>query len=157
VNRALHANTDPEHFATLFLAVLEPDGSGFRYASAGHNPPLLLRQDGSIEWLKPAGTPLGMFGDMNYPVTAVKLGPGDLLVAYTDGVTEATDQQDNEFEESGLERAVRSRAGRNCREVLDGIIAEVEGHVRAGLPNPDDRTAVPLGDDLTLVLLRRTS
>ena len=160
VNRALFASTDPEHFATLFLAVANPDGSGFRYASAGHNPPLLLRSDGSIEWLKPAGTPLGMFGEMRYPVTEVSLEPGDLVVAYTDGVTEAVDSQDNEFTEEGLERSVRKRRGGDCCEVLTGIVADVERHaggsgLPAGTGDLDSAPPVQLGDDLTLVLMRR--
>lgn len=161
VNRALYASTDPEHFATLFLAVLDPDGGGFRYASAGHNPPLLLRGDGSVEWLKPAGTPLGMFGEMRYPVTEVPLGPGDLVVAYTDGVTEAVDDQDNEFTEDGLEQSIRSRVAAPCPEILAGIVQDVERHVLAGAPgrasdcDAGAAAIAPLGDDLTLVLMRR--
>ncbi len=157
VNRALYASTDPEHFATLFLAVMEPDGSGFRYASAGHNPPLLLRRDGSVEWLQPAGTPLGMFGDMHYPVTTVSLEPGDRVVAYTDGVTEATDALDREFEESGLEQAVRRRATAACKDLLEGIIADVEEHVQNGAPPTAEKTTARLGDDVTLVILSRTA
>lgn len=162
VNRALYASTDPEHFATLFLAVVEPDGSGFRYASAGHNPPLLLRRDGSVEWLKPAGTPLGMFGEMSYPVAEVSLQPGDLVVAYTDGVTEAVDGQDTEFTEEGLEESIRSRSGEPCPAILEGLVRDVEQHVLQAVPSGpecgvDDSPIIPLGDDLTLVLVRRTN
>jgi len=73
VNNALYESTNPERFATLFLAIVAPDGKHLRYANAGHNPPLLLRRDGSACWLAPAGTPLGMVPDMQYPVTAITL------------------------------------------------------------------------------------
>ena len=104
-----------------------------------------------------------MFGDMCYPVTEVALDPGDLVVAYTDGVTEAVDDQDNEFTEDGLEASVRARLDDACPGILSGIVADVEMHAlsrsagRAGSDNDDadPTTSVPLGDDLTLVLLRR--
>lgn len=164
VNRALFNSTDPEHFATLFLAVMEPDGTGFRYASAGHNPPLLLKADGSAHWLKPAGTPLGMFEEMAYPVSNVRMDPGDLLVAYTDGVTEATDPQETEFTEDGLERSVRARHSADCAAILQGVIRDVDHHVHGegtagdagrGAPGSSSAPASRISDDLTLIVLRR--
>jgi len=162
VNNALHESTDPEKFATLFLAVLNPDGSGLRYASAGHNPPLLLRNSGESEWLKPAGTPLGMFPDMVYPVMEVTLGPDDLIVSYTDGITEAVDKHDVEFEEKGLERVVRLHHKDSGDAIIEQVIAEVLIHVGSNSNNgldslvenwnePDDQNA---GDDLTMVVIR---
>ncbi len=162
VNNALHESTDPEKFATLFLAVLNPDGSGLRYASAGHNPPLLLRATGESEWLKPAGTPLGMFPDMVYPVMDVSLMPDDLIVSYTDGITEAVDKHDVEFEEKGLERVVREFRNDSGDNIIKQVIAEVLIHVGSNSCNgldslvenwnePDDQNA---GDDLTMVILR---
>jgi serine phosphatase RsbU (regulator of sigma subunit) len=167
VNQALFDSTDPEHFATLFLAVMDLDGSGFRYASAGHNPPLLLKANGSADWLKPAGTPLGMFPEMGYPVTRVPMGAGDLLVAYTDGVTEAADARDTEFTEEGLEQSVRSRLTETCDTILEGVVEDVNVHVqsRTGDSRPGRmQTALPpgddpnnrLADDLTLIVARRT-
>ncbi len=162
VNNALHESTDPEKFATLFLAVLNDDGSGLRYASAGHNPPLLLRASGQSEWLKPAGTPLGMFPDMVYPVTEVTLGPKDLIVSYTDGITEAVDQHDVEFEEKGLERVVREYRNEPGDVIIEQVIAEVLIHVGSNSNNgldsllenwnePDEQNA---GDDLTMVVIK---
>lgn len=167
VNNALFESTNPEHFATLFVAVLDPEGEGFRYASAGHNPPMLLRQSGETEWLKPAGTPLGMFPDMQYPVMDVTLHPGDLVVSYTDGITEATDWQDVEFEEAGLESIVRYCAGKSCEElisrVIRGVLAHVAGSASSQVYHPEDPDSGPqpgeidAGDDLTMVVWRRKS
>lgn len=164
-NDALFESTDPERFATLFLAALEPDGSGLRYASAGHNPPLLLRADGTAQWLKPAGTPLGMIPEMTYPVFRVPLSPGDLLVAYTDGVTEAMDPAGAEFTEAGLETVVRQAAAGGPQAVIDSVLAAVAAHInRAGEASAADRllgsASAPAGlaaagDDITLLVLAR--
>ncbi len=164
VNNTLHESTDPEKFATLFLAILNAEGNGFEYASAGHNPPLVLRNSGESEWLKPAGTPLGMFQDMVYPVMEVSLGPKDLVVCYTDGITEAVDKHDVEFEEKGLEKVVRKTQSDNGDTIIEQVIAEVLIHVstnsRSGLDSlvenwdePEDQNA---GDDLTMVVIRAT-
>lgn len=162
VNEALHNSTDAEKFATAFLAVLAPDGSRLRYASAGHNPPLLLRSDGSAEWLKPAGTPLGMFPGMEYPVFEIPFSAGDLLVSYTDGITEAVDQKGVEFEEKGLEKVVRQWAHEPVDVIQDEIIAAVLLHVGSNSASPldsllenwDGTEETNAGDDLTLVVAR---
>jgi len=164
-NDALFESTDPERFATLFLAALEPDASGLRYASAGHNPPLLLRADGTAHWLKPAGTPLGMIPEMTYPVFRVPLGPGDLVVAYTDGVTEAMDPEGNEFAEAGLEAAVRAAAAGGPQAVIDTVLGAVAAHLNGprGASPADRLLGAPqapaglaaAGDDITLLVLAR--
>ncbi len=164
-NDALFESTDPERFATLFMAVLNPDGSGLRYASAGHNPPLLLRADGTVQWLKPAGTPLGMIPEMTYPVFPVRLDAGDLLVAYTDGVTEAMAPDGTEFTESGLEAAVRAAVAGGPQAVIDGLLAALAVHINQ--PGEDSAAGRLLGtaaaqtglaaagDDITLFVLAR--
>lgn len=155
VNRALFSSTDPEHFATLFLAALEPDGSGFRYASAGHNPPLLLGTDGTPRWLPPAGTPLGMFEEMTYPVTTVAMEPGELLVAYTDGVTEACDNHEDEYTEDGLCHCVAHNFDQDCGAIARCIVEDVTAHVGARSSRTPGDTPGHLADDVTLLLLRR--
>ncbi len=167
-NRALFASSDPERFATLFLAVLAPHGNSLRYASAGHNPPLLRHADGSQQWLQPAGTPLGMLPEMEYPVTEVDLMPGDLLVAYTDGITEAVNAHDEEWTEQGLAKLVAQTADETPETIVKRVIAAVHRHVdpavrlgefeTSGLPSgPADNAILPdAGDDLTLIVLRKT-
>ena len=162
-NKALFESTDAERFATLFLAVIAPDGNSFRYASAGHNPPLLRRGTGQQEWLKPAGTPLGMVPKMNYPVTELALGPGDLLVTYTDGITEATGPQGQEFDENGLLEAVVSNAHLAPDTIIKKVIAAVLEHVNGppitSVSPPDDGPAADppdIGDDMTMVVLKKS-
>ncbi len=152
MNEALFAHTDDEHFATVFLAVLHPDASGFRYASAGHVPPLLLRKDGRAEWLRPAGTPVGMMPGAVYPVQEVALAPGDTVLAVTDGVTEAPDGEAREFGRPGLEQAARLCLGAPVDAVATAVTAAVLDHLGAG--RRTRRPAEPF-DDLTMVVFRR--
>ncbi|MDX2475399.1 MAG: SpoIIE family protein phosphatase [Candidatus Krumholzibacteria bacterium] len=155
-NRALFASTDDERFATIFLAVLSPDGSSLSYASAGHNPPLLQRADGQCEWLKPAGAPLGMMPEMAYPVTTVPLFSGDLLVAYTDGLTEARNSRDVEFQEQGLLAIITAQADQRPTDIIKSVIGAVYEHV-SGLPNPHLEHEKPdVGDDLTMLILKKS-
>jgi sigma-B regulation protein RsbU (phosphoserine phosphatase) len=166
-NRALFASTDPERFATLFIAVLAADGSSLRYASAGHNPPLLRRADGRCEWLQPDGTPLGMMPEMIYPVTDVSLAAGDLLVSYTDGITEAVDDRDVEFDEAGLRKVVERVADEAPAQIICEVIAAVHRHVagtavETSSPGAESGSAaasaadgLDAGDDLTLVVLKK--
>ncbi len=166
-NSAMYQATDSGRFTTLFMAAVSEDGSGIQYASAGHNPPLLLRADGSVEWLEPNGTPLGIVPEMEYPVREIRLGEGDLLVAYTDGITEATNDDDVEFEETGLEQVVKIMAHAPLNRITDFIISAVHAHVEGTElcasteeilnQHKTSETKIDVGDDLTLVLLRKSS
>ncbi len=166
VNDALCENTPADHFATLFLAVLAPDGTGFRYASAGHEPPLLLRPDGSCLALKPAGTPLGMFPGAQYPVQEVPLGPGDLVAAYTDGIIEALNGNRKEFGRESLEQCCRAHFNSPCPDLIGTVVQTVRNHVEGPSSSQVEpplapagaggRPPVDPGDDLTMVVLRRT-
>ncbi len=105
VNRNLHASTDPQHFATLFLAFYDPRTRCLRYSSGGHNPPVLRRCDGTIELLEEGGLPLGAFDFGSYAEGEVALGSGDLLLLYTDGLTESCNEAGEEF---GVERVAEA-------------------------------------------------
>ncbi len=107
VNRQLYACSETGRYATLFLGVFDQATGTLHYVNAGHNPPLLVRRDGAITLLDDAGFPVGMFPDYTYAEVMVQLRPGDLVVAYTDGVTEASDA---DGEELGLERVARVAA-----------------------------------------------
>lgn len=144
VNRQLHANTDPQHFATLFLAVLEPRNMMLRYSSGGHNPPILLRSDGRTDLLEEGGLPLGAFDFGDYPEGTTHLEQGDLLFLYTDGVTEARNLDDEEFGTERLERLLRAQA----RAAVADLLASVREEIRTfcGRDEADD--------DITLLALR---
>jgi sigma-B regulation protein RsbU (phosphoserine phosphatase) len=145
VSRLLYQRTPPEKYATALLVAIEEGSGRLDYANAGHNPGLLVRHGGEVAQLGPTGVPLGLLPGAPYRGAAVELEPGDTVVLYTDGITEATNDED---EELGLERlAALCREHRADRlEVLAVAIAEAVAAF-AG-----DR---PRGDDQTLLLVRR--
>ena len=89
VNDLLVKSTDPHMFATFFYGLLDARQASFTCTNAGHNPPILLRTDGTIEELTTGGLLLGMLGEQVYKQDTVTLAPGEIIVLYTDGITEA--------------------------------------------------------------------
>ena len=150
VNTALYESTDSDRFATLFLAALEPVNQCLVYSSAGHNPPLLRRADGSCEWLEEGATPLGAFPGMEYPEARVPLQAGDTLVLYTDGVTEAEDAQEEQFGAEGLRKVICRNVHRPARE----IALELKNAVFAHVGGKQGSSETNVGDDLTIIVLR---
>jgi phosphoserine phosphatase RsbU/P len=102
VNHQAYTSSLADRYATLFYGVYDKATRTLRYVNAGHNPPVVLRQEGSIHWLEPSGAPVGMFPDSNYREGVLQLNPGDLLIAYTDGVVEATNPGREEWAVQGL-------------------------------------------------------
>jgi sigma-B regulation protein RsbU (phosphoserine phosphatase) len=119
VNRLLVESTEASRYATLFLAEYEDASGRMRFVNCGHNPPLLLRAGGTVERLQPTAMVIGLVEPWGCDVGEVVLHPGDLLVAYSDGISEATDEDDNEFgDERLLETVAAFRAG-PLPELLD--------------------------------------
>jgi len=146
ISAALGRSTTPNRFITAFLALLDPATGTLEATNAGHNPVLLLRAGGQTELLESQGFPLAMFPGGDYPLATRTLEPGDLLVLYTDGITEAADAQGDEFELGGLEAAVRAH-----RHLP---LPELHGQLQAALDRFTGGAA--LSDDRTVVLVRRT-
>lgn len=131
----------------FFLSIVERDDEGcvrFRYSNAGHNPPLLLRADGDVEWLDGGGPMIGFLPAVDYDECEVWMRPGDLLVLYTDGVTEATDAKGEMLDEAGLARVVSELKGEASLTILEGIYRSVDEH-------SEHR---PADDDVTVVVLK---
>jgi serine phosphatase RsbU (regulator of sigma subunit) len=137
VSRNLFRRTSPWHFATFFAGRLTPDRR-LVYVNAGHNPPLLIRS-GEIETLSGGGLPLGLFLDKEYELQTRALEPGDLIVCYTDGVTEATDSSEEEFGTERLLEVVAADVDVGLREMTDRIFQAVADH-GAGASQADDIT-----------------
>jgi phosphoserine phosphatase RsbU/P len=110
VNRQVYTSSPEDRYATLFYGVLDERTRLLRYVNAGHNPPMVISQDGSVAWLEAGGPPVGVFADSSYAAAADSLSSGDLIVAYTDGVVEATDQAGREWGVDGLLSTIRSRS-----------------------------------------------
>ncbi len=146
LTQILSRHTTPNRFVTCFLTLLDPATGTVQFTNAGHNPALLFRSDGSIESLESHGLPLAMLPGNTYGQDERALKAGDLLVLYTDGITEATDAAGEELELTGL-RALLSPVRNHALPDLERRIEEALETFTGGLPPSDDRT---------LVLIRRT-
>jgi phosphoserine phosphatase RsbU/P len=131
VHRLLVHNIRFDNFVTLFLASYNPATRLLVYSNAGQNPPLLLRQDkdqgDSACWLWPTGPAVGLIEKPPMNQASIALLPGDILVLYTDGVTEAMNAANEMFGQERLEQAVRRGSDRPVQEIIQGIRQEVTG------------------------------
>lgn len=145
LSQILHRHTTSNRYVTCFIVLLDPETGLVQFTNAGHNPPLLFRSDGSIEALESNGLPLAMFPGNTYTQDERPMKAGDLLVLYTDGITEAANPGGEELELTGL-RALLS-------PFRTQPLAQLEQRVEEAL---DAFTgSVPISDDRTLVLIRR--
>ncbi len=128
VNRLVHDTTDGERFITCFYGLIDPENKRLLYISAGHNPPLLLRKDGTSRLLTQGGMPLGIFETSRYSESVLEFQPDDILVLYTDGVVEARDQRDEEFGVKRLEEVVRAMSDRRAHEIVKAVMDAVNLH-----------------------------
>ena len=142
VNGQFHASTAPEHYATLFFGVYDEASRVLRYANCGHNPPVLLAADGSWSRLAPTAPVVGLLSEWRVNVAEQVLASGDLLLIYSDGVTEAGRSRNEEFGEPRLREALRSRRRLPVTELLPSLVGAVEAH--AGRAHEDDLTLVGL-------------
>jgi len=145
LNRLIHDNTEPDRYATFFYAVYDPGEGWLAYCNGGHNPPILIRKGGDVEYLKTGGPAIGFVTDTEYHSSQVDLFSGDRLLFYTDGVTEASNSNGEFFGEERLEElAVKSRV-KSASSMHDEIMRDIELYTK-GVP---ERL-----DDITLLILR---
>jgi len=144
INRQLHAATDPQHFATVFLAFLDPETRHVRYSNGGHNAPVLLRADGSVELLEAGGLPIGAFDFGQYTAGEATLDAGDLLFFYTDGLTETkSPDEEDEYGEERLNCFLRGHQALGVRDLIIEIDAELQ-RFRGRRDAEDDITLIGL-------------
>lgn len=144
LNRLVRDGSPRHHFATCFLARLEPAGRCLTYVSAGHNPPILVRADGTRRSLQVRGVGLGLMQEPAYREETVGLEPGDRLVCVTDGVVEARNAGDDLFDDGRLEALVASFPPTlSSREAASAIISAVNRFL-AGTEPHDDMTVLTL-------------
>jgi sigma-B regulation protein RsbU (phosphoserine phosphatase) len=126
VNRQVYASSLEDRYATLFYGVFHRETRLLRYVNAGHNPPMIIRRDGSIIWLETGGAPVGMFPDWQYEEATVSLNPGDIVVACSDGIFEAANAAGDEWGTEGVYRTA-SRAGKkSADEIVQAIFSSME-------------------------------
>ncbi len=144
VNDFLFESIEPERFVTAFYGVLDARARLLTYANAGHNPPLLLRKSGGTEQLTEGGLLLGAFPGALYHEHRVQFHPGDVLVLYTDGASEAENAEGVQFGVERIESVAREAQDRGPRAVIGSLLKAIRSHVGTAR----------LQDDITLVVVR---
>jgi sigma-B regulation protein RsbU (phosphoserine phosphatase) len=145
LNSQICKHAPPSRFITLFVASYDTRTGNMQFVNAGQTPPLLRRQNGTIERLSTGGTALGMFEGSTYEAGQAKLEPGDALVMYSDGITEAENPAGQPFDEEGLEQVVDTRTWGSAKELGWAAFEAVERHTQ-------ERRLL---DDLTVLVVRR--
>ncbi len=144
VNRLFYKNTETNNYATTFFSIYDDKSRRLRYVNCGHNPPILLRSTGAIERLEATATVLGLFEEWDCSVGERQLAAGDVLLIYTDGISEAAPSEDaEEFGEDRLIASLKAYCCKTAQEMLDGIIAEVQRFSQG-----------EQADDMTLIVAR---
>jgi serine phosphatase RsbU (regulator of sigma subunit) len=144
IDHDIAANTPPEVYISLFVALLDPPRRELRYVNAGHNPQFLLRADGGIERLDSTGLPVGLLPGRGFEERHVQVEPGDLLFLYTDGAVEAPNESGEFFDADRLQQALVAASA----EGIDEVLVSVERAIRAFRGQADP------ADDATMLALR---
>jgi sigma-B regulation protein RsbU (phosphoserine phosphatase) len=145
VNKYLAENTPANRFVTLFIAELDLNTGELDFINAGHNPPMIARADGKIEELASGGFPLGILPMAEYEVGKTHLQPGEALVVYSDGVSEANNLAGDEFGTDRLTDVI----GKNLKRSASGLRDKVESALS------EFTQTAPANDDITLVIVKR--
>jgi sigma-B regulation protein RsbU (phosphoserine phosphatase) len=143
VNRLLCRNMASGRFATFCYARIEPLARRIVYSNAGHNPPLLIRPNGAVEPLSEGGMVLGVFPENQYEQAEVPIGPGDRLLFYTDGITEARSPDGEEYGEDRLAAVGVALRTAPAGTLKDAILAEVNAFTDGKFE--DDATLIVVG------------
>jgi sigma-B regulation protein RsbU (phosphoserine phosphatase) len=145
INNIVYHNTSADKFVSFFCGILDAGERRFSYVNAGHNPPMLLKRSGQMKPLTIGGIVLGVM-DTPFPYQQedINLEPGDVTLFYTDGITEALDENGKEFGETNLEENLRQNSVRNSVFIMNSILEAVQIHTGSQ----------PQGDDLTLVVMK---
>lgn len=146
-NELLYAVTSSNKYVTAIILDFDANTGRVRYVNAGHTSCLLLRAGGEAVWLEATGTPLGLLPGMEYEERNFELRPGDLIALFSDGVTEAQDEDENEYGEERVADFIRPIASLHPAEIVEQVFGEIDRF--AG--------SAPQYDDITLFVIRRNS
>jgi sigma-B regulation protein RsbU (phosphoserine phosphatase) len=133
-------------FVTVFYAIYNIKTGEMEYSNGGHNSPVIIKADGSVEML-PTSTScmVGAVSGITYPKETLKLGVGDTLVMYTDGVNEAMNEANDEYGDDRMMNFLGTQKGQGCRSIIDNQLANIKAFVGEA----------PQSDDITLMALTR--
>ena len=146
LNKATCASCPDNRFITFFMMIADPATGEIVFTNAGHNPPMLFRAGGTVKQLEGGGMILGILPMAQYTESRVNMEPGDVLVLYSDGVTEAANPREDEFGEEHLMEFVNSMKDRNAAAIMNAIHAEVTRFAESA----------PQGDDITVVVVKKS-
>jgi len=144
LNESIIRQTTTDRYITFFIGLYDHKKSSLVYINAGHNPPLLINKKGDMKELKTGGIFIG-FMSWEYEIEEVSFNKDDTLVMYTDGLVEAMDSEEKEFEMATLKKTIKDSLSMNSEQLKKEIIDRVNNHIGA----------VPLSDDFTLLISRR--
>ena len=145
VNSLLWESLDPGNYVTAVYGVLDARNHIFTFSNCGHNPPVMLRANGTVEYLRDGGQILGVTKDSVYEERALMIQPGEVIVLYTDGVTEVFDDHGVEFGMARLVEVIKANRSRSAHEIQEAIYSAVMSFC-----SPDH-----IFDDLTMVIIKR--
>jgi sigma-B regulation protein RsbU (phosphoserine phosphatase) len=143
VNRLVYESSATNRYATFFFGIYEPAARLLRYVNAGHNPPFVVR-DQELHVLEGGGPVIGLLPEAQYEECHITLEPGDLLLAYTDGISEALNNQEQEWGEERMLAAARARLPEDATTILRHIVNEADRFA----------ASAPQHDDMTLLLMK---
>jgi sigma-B regulation protein RsbU (phosphoserine phosphatase) len=145
VNHQAYSSSSADRYATLFYGVFDGPSRILRYVNAGHNSPVVIRRDGSMHCLETGGAPVGLFADSEYGEGSIKLETGDLVIVFTDGLIEATNQDGEEWGIHGLLKAAAcgAQCSQDCGDLVNLIFSSM-----------DDFSKEHQTDDATLAVVR---
>lgn len=146
LNKITCANCPPNRFITFFIALFNPATGEFTFANAGHNPPILVRASGESQMIEGGGPVMGILPVAPYSEQRASLGPGDLLVIYSDGVTEATNTAEEEYGEQRLIDTLKQHRGDSATAIVSAVTSSVSQFT----------SGAAQADDITLMVAKRT-
>jgi sigma-B regulation protein RsbU (phosphoserine phosphatase) len=145
LNVLIYNNTTADRFITFFAGELDSDSREFKYINAGHNPPILMQADGKLELLTSGGIILGVIENtVHYKQGKIKLGHNDIILLYTDGVTESIDKNHCEYGEKRLLQTINKEKYLSSKQIIESIMLDVNQHAQAQ----------PQYDDITLIAIK---
>jgi sigma-B regulation protein RsbU (phosphoserine phosphatase) len=145
INQYIYENTPPNKFITLFYGELDQQSATLRYSNAGHNPPILVRRNHQLLRLDSGGLPTGIMPATKYGEGSITFQPGDVLIIYSDGITESINAEGEEFGEQRLIEVVQANSNRSASGIRDRIEEALSRFVGSAAPV----------DDMTLMIIKR--
>lgn len=146
-NKLIYRSTDQQKFATLFYSILDSKTDVFHFSNAGHDPPFFITSNGDLNRLSKGGTVLGFLDDYTFEEDSIKLKKGNAIVIYSDGITEALNEKDEEFGEERLLSVINKNIEQSSKNIVKEVFVAVKAFVND----------MPQSDDITIVVIKKTN